>query len=155
VPLTVRREGPYGEGSLQAFVHADFQHHYFTLYEDSAHHERLRRLCAFDIVANNADRKSGHCLLGPDKLVYAIDNGLCFNVEPKLRTVVWEFADESLPRDVVAGLAGLVRRGAPRALQTLLAAEECDALLARARALLAAGRFPDGREAQGYPWPVV
>ena len=155
MPLTVHREGPYGEGSLQAFVHADFAQHYFTLCEDPAHHERLRRLCAFDIVANNADRKSGHCLLGPDQLVYAIDNGLCFNIEPKLRTVVWEFADQPLPPDVVAGLSGLARRGLPRALTTLLAPEERDALLARVRALLAAGRFPDGRDAHGYPWPVV
>jgi uncharacterized repeat protein (TIGR03843 family) len=155
VPLTIRREGPYGDGSLQAFVHADFRQHYFTLYEDVAHHDRLRRLCAFDVVANNADRKSGHCLLGPDKAVYAIDNGLCFNVEPKLRTVIWEFAGEPLPADVVAGLRKLARHGVPEALGALLAPEECDALLARARALLAAGRFPDGGEAYGYPWPVV
>src|SRR5688572_11778629 len=43
VPLTIRRDGPYGDGSLQAFVHADFAQHYFTLYEDAAHHARLRR----------------------------------------------------------------------------------------------------------------
>ena len=155
VPLTLRRDGPYGDGSLQAFVHADFSQHYFTLYEDAAHHARLRRLCAFDIVANNADRKSGHCLLGPDGMIYAIDNGLCFNVAPKLRTVIWEFADEALPDDVVAGLATLTRRGVPKALTTLLAPEEQRALLARARALLEAGRFPDGSAAHGYPWPVV
>jgi uncharacterized repeat protein (TIGR03843 family) len=155
VPLTVRRDGPYGDGSLQQFVHADFQQHYFTLYEDVAHHARLRRLCAFDVVANNADRKSGHCLLGPDRAVYAIDNGLCFNVEPKLRTVIWEFAGEPLPADVAKDLAELLRTGLPDALGALLAPEERQALLTRAGALLAAGRFPDGREAQGYPWPVV
>jgi uncharacterized repeat protein (TIGR03843 family) len=155
VPLTIRREGPYGDGSLQAFVHADFRQHYFTLYEDVAHHDRLRRLCAFDVVANNADRKSGHCLLGPDRAIYAIDNGLCFNVEPKLRTVIWEFASEPLPADIMASLRRLGRRGLPEALGALLAPEECAALLARARALLAAGRFPDGGEAYGYPWPVV
>jgi uncharacterized repeat protein (TIGR03843 family) len=155
VPLTIRREGPYGDGSLQAFVHADFAQHYFTLYEDPAHHARLRRLCAFDVVANNADRKSGHCLLGADGAVYAIDNGLCFNVEPKLRTVIWEFADEPLPTDVVAGLRKLVRHGVPKALAAWLDPEERAALLARASALLEAGRFPDGSAAQGYPWPVV
>jgi uncharacterized repeat protein (TIGR03843 family) len=155
VPLTLRREGPYGEGSLQAFVHADFRQHYFTLYENAAHHPHLRRLCAFDVVANNADRKSGHCLLGPDAAIYAIDNGLCFNVEPKLRTVIWEFADEPLPPDVAADLARLVRRGLPAPLAELLAEGERAALLARARALLDAGRFPDGSQAYGYPWPVV
>jgi uncharacterized repeat protein (TIGR03843 family) len=155
VPLTIRREGPYGDGSLQAFVQADFSQHYFTLYEDAAHHARLRRLCAFDIVANNADRKSGHCLLGPDGVIYAIDNGLCFNVAPKLRTVIWEFADEPLPADVVAGLTSLARQGLPKGLAALLEPEERSALLARARALLDAGRFPDGGDAYGYPWPVV
>jgi len=155
VPLTIRREGPYGDGSLQAFVHADFAQHYFTLYEDPAHHARLRRLCAFDVVANNADRKSGHCLLGADGAVYAIDNGLCFNVEPKLRTVIWEFADEPLPADVVAGLRKLVRHGVPKALAAWLEPDECAALLARPSALLDAGHFPDGSTAQGYPWPVV
>ena len=155
VPLTIRREGPYGDGSLQAFVHADFAQHYFTLYEDPAHHARLRRLCAFDVVANNADRKSGHCLLGADGTVYAIDNGLCFNVEPKLRTVIWEFAGEPLPADVVAGLRKLARQGVPKALAAWLEPDERTALLARASALRDAGRFPDGSAAHGYPWPVV
>jgi uncharacterized repeat protein (TIGR03843 family) len=155
VPLTIRREGPYGDGSLQAFVHADFSQHYFTLYEDTTHHPRLRRLCAFDLVANNADRKSGHCLLGPDRVIYAIDNGLCFNVEPKLRTVIWEFAGEPLPDDVVAGVTKLARHGLPKALAALLEPDERTALQARARALLEAGRFPDGGAAHGYPWPVV
>jgi uncharacterized repeat protein (TIGR03843 family) len=153
VPLTIRREGPYGDGSLQAFVHADFTQHYFTLYEDTAYHPRLRRLCAFDLIANNADRKSGHCLLGPDGLIYAIDNGLCFNVEPKLRTVIWEFAGEPLPDDVMAGVSRLARQGLPKALAALLEPDERTALLARARALVKAGRFPDGGAA--YPWPVV
>jgi uncharacterized repeat protein (TIGR03843 family) len=155
VPLTLRRDGPYGDGSLQAFVHADFRQHYFTLYEDVVHHDRLRRLCAFDIVANNADRKSGHCLLGPDNVVYAIDNGLCFNAEPKLRTVIWEFANEPLPAEVARDLKKLARHGVPEPLAALLEPPERTALLARVRALLEAGRFPDGSEAHGYPWPVV
>jgi len=129
--------------------------HYFTLVENAAHHPRLRRVCAFDIIANNADRKSGHCLLGPDASIYAIDNGLCFNVAPKLRTVIWEFADEPLPPDIVAALTMLVRAGVPKRLAALLDPDERQAVLARARALLDAGRFPDGGAAHGYPWPVV
>jgi uncharacterized repeat protein (TIGR03843 family) len=155
VPLTIRRDGPYGDGSLQEFVHADFTQHYFTLCEDAAHHDRLRRLCAFDVVANNADRKSGHCLLGPDGAIYAIDNGLCFNVEPKLRTVIWEFASQPLPPAVAKDLKKLVRQGLPPAVASLLEPDEKAALLERARALLEAGRFPDGSDAHGYPWPVV
>jgi uncharacterized repeat protein (TIGR03843 family) len=97
VPPTLAREGPYGAGSLQLFVDAEFEEHYFTLRERPEQRAALTQLCAFDLVANNADRKSGHCLLGRDGRLYAIDNGLCFHAEPKLRTVVWDFAGEPVP----------------------------------------------------------
>jgi uncharacterized repeat protein (TIGR03843 family) len=155
VPPTVPREGPHGEGSVQLFIPADFEQHYFTLREDARHHDRLRRICAFDLVSNNADRKSGHCLLGEDGTIYAIDNGLCFHVEPKLRTVVWDFADEPLPAAVRDDLARLAARPLPEALRALLAPAECAALLKRARALLRAGRFPSDTVGRGYPWPLV
>ena len=155
VPLTVRRDGPYGDGSLQEFVHADFSQHYFTLCEDTAHRERLLRLCVFDLISNNADRKSGHCLLGPDGRVWAIDNGLCFNVEPKLRTVIWDFAGTPLPGDVRDDLRRLVKEGAPASLVELLAEEECVALVGRARALARMGRLPADRGGDRYPWPPV
>ena len=58
--------GRSGSGSVQRFVDADFEQHYFTLYEDEANHDQLRAICAFDLVGNNTDRKSGHCLLGLD-----------------------------------------------------------------------------------------
>jgi uncharacterized repeat protein (TIGR03843 family) len=155
VPLTVaREEGPYGEGSLQLFVSADFEQHYFTLREDARHHDRLRRICAFDLVANNADRKSGHCLLAEDGTIYAIDNGLCFHVEPKLRTVIWDFADEPLPASMLDDLRRLVA-GLPSALAGLIDPDECRALLRRARALVKARRFPTDTIGRGYPWPLV
>ena len=49
-----------------------------------------------DVLANNTDRKTGHCLLAHGR-VWAIDNGLCFSAPFKLRTVIWEFAGESIP----------------------------------------------------------
>src|SRR5690606_34447188 len=88
VPVTVRGEGPLGPGSLQAFVEADFEQHYFTLVEDEDHHDALRALCAFDLIGNNTDRKSGHVLLGLDGRIYGIDHGLMFHHEFKLRTVI-------------------------------------------------------------------
>jgi uncharacterized repeat protein (TIGR03843 family) len=155
VPLTIRRDGPYGDGSMQEFVHADFSQHYFTLCEDAAHRDRLARICAFDLVANNADRKSGHCLLGPDGRVWAIDNGLCFNVEPKLRTVIWEFVGEPLPDGVADDLRRLVEQGLPGALTELLDADERRMLVARARRLARANRFPAEGGGDRYPWPPV
>jgi uncharacterized repeat protein (TIGR03843 family) len=155
VPPTVRRQGPLGDGSLQRFVEADFEQHYFTLREDSGHHDRLRRICLFDLVANNADRKSGHCLLARDGLIYAIDNGLTFHPEPKLRTVIWEFGGEAIPPGPRDDLRRFHDGAIPDRLAELLAPAERQALLARTRALLAAGRFPDDRDGIGYPWPLV
>jgi uncharacterized repeat protein (TIGR03843 family) len=138
VPLTVPRDGPYGDGSVQLFIAADFEQHYFTLREDERHHDRLRRICAFDLVTNNADR-----------------NGLCFHVEPKLRTVIWEFADEPLPPAILDDLKRLAAKPLPPAVRQLLAPEECAVLLKRARALVKAGRFPVDTIGRGYPWPPV
>lgn len=156
VPETiVRHDAPFGVGSLQRFVPADFRQHYFTLLEDEHHHDRLRAICAFDVVANNTDRKSGHCLLGEDGTIWGIDNGLCFHPEPKLRTVIWDFAGEAIPD----GLRGDLQRVAdqpPAALGELLGAEELRALRRRAARLADRGTLPepDGSRHQ-YPWPLV
>ena len=104
IPRTVLREGPFGIGSVQTFVEADFSEHYFTMMESrpSVHH-RFRTMATFDLIANNADRKGGHLLLRPeDDTVWGIDQGLCFNVEPKLRTVLWDFAGEKIPKHLCA-----------------------------------------------------
>jgi uncharacterized repeat protein (TIGR03843 family) len=156
VPETVERiDAPLGRGSLQRFVPADFSEHHFTLVEDPRHHARLRSICAFDVVANNADRKSGHCLLGEDGLVWAIDNALCFHREPKLRTVIWEFAGDDLPPDLCEGLAR-VAASPPPALSGLLSAPEVDAVALRASTLLRTGRFPPpDPDRYHYPWPLV
>ncbi len=155
VPLTIARDGPYGEGSLQLFVHADFEQHFFTLVENPAHHDRLRRVCVFDLLANNADRKSGHCLLGPDGAIYAIDHGLTFHVDPKLRTVIWSFGGEPIPDRLLDDVRRVFDAGLPPALAALLSSGERKVLAARARAILNAGCFPRDNSGYRYPWPVV
>jgi uncharacterized repeat protein (TIGR03843 family) len=155
VPRTILRDGPLGEGALQRFIEADFEQHYFTLREDDAHHAQLRRLCAFDLVTNNADRKAGHCLLAPDGAIYGIDNGLCFHVDPKLRTVIWDFAGEPIPEAIVGDLSRLLDTGLPAAVTALLERDEQKALVARMRALVRAGRFPEDDTGYRYPWPLV
>jgi uncharacterized repeat protein (TIGR03843 family) len=155
VPLTIERDGPYGEGSLQRFVTADFEQHYFTIRENAAHHDTLKRICAFDLIANNADRKSGHCLLAEDGAVYGIDNGLCFHVDPKLRTVIWDFGEEPIPPALLDDLRRLAAGPLPAALTGLLDAAECQALLKRTRALVKMGHFPADSGGRRYPWPLV
>ncbi|MFL6204818.1 MAG: SCO1664 family protein [Acidimicrobiales bacterium] len=155
VPLTILRDGPLGTGSVQLFVDADFEQHYFTLYEDEANHEQLRVMCAFDLVGNNTDRKSGHCLLGLDGRLYGIDHGLMFHHEFKLRTVIWEFGGEPIPEPILVAVDELVTSGLPDPLAALLDPFERDAVLARARALVRAGCFPIDETGRRYPWPLV
>jgi uncharacterized repeat protein (TIGR03843 family) len=155
VPVTVRRDGPFGLGSFQAFVDADFEQHYFTLYEDEANHPTLRAMCALDFVGNNTDRKSGHCLLGLDGRIRGIDHGLMFHQEFKLRTVIWEFGGEAIPESLLTDMVRLTDDGLPDDLAMLLDVFERDAVLARARALVNAEHFPIDETGRRYPWPLV
>lgn len=156
VPETViRPDAPLGAGSLQRFVEAEFSEHYFSLLDDPARHDALREIAGFDLLLNNADRKSGHCLLGLDGRIWAIDHGLCFHSEPKLRTVIWDFAGECLPDELIAGCASVAAE-VPHALDDLLDADERDSLRRRARALARSPRLPAPHpDRRPYPWPLV
>ncbi len=155
VPPTVIRDGPLGEGSFQWFVDADHQEHYFTIFEKRADlHDQLRLMAVLDIVANNTDRKSGHCLLGRDERVWGIDHGLCFAREFKLRTVIWEFGGESLPDEAIAPLQRLVD-AVPLEIAVLLDDLEIAAIQERADWLLQQGELPIDESGRRYPWPLV
>jgi uncharacterized repeat protein (TIGR03843 family) len=156
-PTTARADGPLGPGSLQYCVDAVADEHYFTLFDQPAHHPALRRIAAFDLVTNNADRKGGHCLADSGGHVWAIDNGLCFHAEPKLRTVIWDFAGEAIEEELLAGLEPLARGEVPGTLTGLLSEQEVSALATRAGAVRSKGRYPgpgDGL-AYPYPWPLI
>jgi len=161
VPETVARtDGPFGPGSVQRFVPTDGVSHYFTLVEDPERHETLRTVAAFDVVTNNADRKSGHILWAEGR-IWAIDHGLSFHCEEKLRTVIWDFAGTSLPPSVQADLErllGSTRTRLDAGLADLLERPERKALWERIEGLAAAGRLPTpdtDRDWPPYPWPLV
>ncbi len=157
VPPTALRDGPQGPGSVQRFVAFDPRHHFLTMHDDRP--DAFRRIALFDAVVNNADRKSGHCLLGEDGDLFVIDHGVCFHEEPKLRTVIWEFAGESIPPEAAGDLEGFGARleaGPVRErLQVLLSLAEIDAMDGRLRDLLRSGRFPEPGPGRPFPWPVV
>jgi uncharacterized repeat protein (TIGR03843 family) len=156
VPPTVEiADGPLGAGSLQLFVDADFEQHYFTLVEDPVNHPTLRRMAAFDYLANNADRKGGHCLIDSEGHLWGIDHGLCFHVQPKLRTVIWEFAGQAVNPTDLDDVRRLADEGLPDGLTGLLHSDECRALLGRARRLLEDPKLPQPRTERPYPWPLV
>jgi hypothetical protein len=157
VPATVLRDGPYGVGSVQRFVDHHPGEHYFTLAERFP--DEFRRVAAFDMVVNNADRKSGHCLLGEDGRIYLVDHGVCFSDEPKLRTVIWDFIGDPLEegaRADVRRLAGEIRGGPVRdELANLLMPAELDALAVRAESVAATERFPEPGPDRPFPWPPI
>lgn len=158
VPPTILRDGPEGEGSAQLFVRFNPERHYFTLEQE--HRDEFARVAAFDLVVNNADRKSGHCLLGEDGRVWVIDHGVCFAVEPKLRTVIWEHVGEPVPagllQDLERARAELDGGLLGSRLAPLLSNEELERLADRIDRLLAAPEFPAPEPGtRPYPWPPV
>jgi hypothetical protein len=100
VPPTVfRTDGPLGPGSFQEYLDLDFEQNYFVLREREP--DVLRRVAAFDILINNADRKALHVVCDTAGRIRLIDHGVCFHREWKLRTVIWDFAGEKLPQEIL------------------------------------------------------
>jgi len=155
VPPTVEIDGPVGPGSLQLFIPCDFEQHYLTMNGEAQFRQAFERLTAFDMVANSTDRKSGHVLLDNDGHIWAIDNGLSFHVEFKLRTVLWDFAGDPIPDDIRDDLATLAENGLEDALEGLVDDDEIDAAIGRARILINDGRFPVDHSGRRWPWPLV
>lgn len=155
VPPTVVREiEPLGVGSLQYYVDNDGSH-YFPLLETRPDlHPQFLRMAVFDLLVNNTDRKSGHVLLGPGDRVFGIDQGLCFHRDPKLRTVIWDFAHEAIPDELVAAVEPLVEE-VPGEVAELLAPEEVAALRSRASRIVRLPWLPEPQSEFPYPWPLV
>ncbi len=158
VPDTVLRDGPLGPGAVQRFVRFRPEEHAFTLLE--RHPDDFRRIVAFDVVVNNADRKGGHCLLGEDGQIWAIDHGICFAAEPKLRTVLWDFSREPVPEELLEDLSRMMSdlsEGGKLdvALRRLMEDEEVEAVRTRAGELLRTGHYPEPGPERAFPWPPV
>jgi uncharacterized repeat protein (TIGR03843 family) len=155
VPPTIIRDGPLGEGSLQWYVDADHQQHYFTIHEARPDlHDTLRGFAVFDLIANNTDRKSGHILIDSDDHLWGIDHGLCFAAEFKLRTVVWEFGGEEVADDLLAAVEPIAR-AVPLDVAALLTDDEVEAARERAAWILEHRMLPVDQSGRRYPWPLV
>jgi uncharacterized repeat protein (TIGR03843 family) len=165
VPETVLREdAPAGVGSLQRFVPHDPDIHYFTLRDtdDEALRVQLVTMAVFDLVIDNADRKGGHVLLESRRAglprVRGVDHGVSFNVAPKLRTVIWDFADTPVP----CGMRADLRRLADgfddtldARLRSLLTRDEVDVVRDRVERLTELEVLPPPRGRHPYPWPLL
>jgi hypothetical protein len=160
VPPTVfRQDGPAGPGSLQLFVDHNPDFHYFNFTQEER--ERLRPVALFDIVINNTDRKGGHIFFDDDDHIWLIDHGVCFHVQPKVRTVVWDFANQPIPEGCQQQIRTLKDKLEPgqetrQELSEYLSQKEIQAMIARIDGLVQAGVFPGPSDRRySYPWPPV
>ncbi len=154
VPVTVYREdGPYGPGSLQQYIEYDIEYHYFNFSVEDK--QKLRPVVLFDLLANNADRKGSHIFFEDDTHhLYAIDHGICFHEEHKLRTVLWDFAGQAIPDELLAPLSSTGNWST--LFERYLSPKEIEALMLRAEELCESKVFPrplGGRRA--YPYPPI
>lgn len=154
VPFTTLREdGPFGAGSLQQFIEYDPEYHFFSFSEEDR--EFLKPVVLFDMLCNNADRKGSHVFFenGTHKL-YAIDHGICFHEDDKLRTVLWDFSGQKIPQDLLAPLSGI--KSLFPSLEPFLNRRELSALSKRADSILKKGVFPrQPRDRRAMPWPPL
>jgi uncharacterized repeat protein (TIGR03843 family) len=155
VPPTIRRDGPFGDGSLQLWIDIDPTVDVVAMVvEDDP---RLRRIAVFDAAVNNTDRKGGHLLPTTDGRIFGVDHGVTFSMVPKLRTVLWGWRGTSFAPDELAGLARLaeaLRGDLARDLAGLLSRGEIAATRRRVDGLLETRRFPLPRpDWPAIPWP--
>jgi hypothetical protein len=156
VPPTVMRDGPFGEGMVQAFIEPDPAVDVVAWI--NLDDPRLRRMAAFDAAINNTDRKGGHILpVDGGKHVYGVDHGVSFSTVPKLRTVLWAWRGQAMGPDELDGLRR-IRTALDGDLGTelgrLLSRAEVRATVRRVDALLASGRFPlPSPTWPAIPWP--
>ncbi|MHB8189326.1 MAG: protein kinase family protein [Ferrimicrobium sp.] len=155
-PIVIREDLPFGPGSLQVCIDADFTLHYFDFIKDPSLTERLIQFAAFDLIANNADRKASHLLLDPEtRELYAIDNALCFHPLPKLRTVIWELGGAPI-NEVDLTVFDRLATTVPDELCDLMTVAEQKALQRRCRILADTRVLPEvSEDRRPYPWPIL
>jgi uncharacterized repeat protein (TIGR03843 family) len=154
VPFTTLREdGPFGAGSLQQYIDYDAEYHYFSFSEEDR--QRLKPVVFFDLLCNNADRKGSHVFFEKDThQLYAIDHGICFHEEDKLRSVLWDFSGQKIPETLLATLPGI--EGLLPSLEPYLSPRERLALCVRAESIRKRGVFPrQPRDRRAMPWPPL
>jgi uncharacterized repeat protein (TIGR03843 family) len=160
VPPTVyRKKAPIGPGSLQLYIEHDPEVHYFNINEDDR--QRLRPVALFDLLINNADRKGSHILFDADHHLWLIDHGICFHTDDKLRTVIWDFANQTIPTHLTEELKSFRSKldsdnNLISQLRALLKPQEISALARRADYLISLRRFPQPNpEERSFPWPPL
>jgi uncharacterized repeat protein (TIGR03843 family) len=192
-PTVWRETGPFGQGMAQAWVtpdgggemepggglvdvvdrgqvpegwlevidaHGDGGRPVTLVHADDAD---LRRMCVFDSVVNNADRKGGHVLHGRVQdgaglSTYGVDHGVTFSEDEKLRTVLWGWAGTALDdgmSDDLDRLLDALEGDLGVELSELLTRREVARTKQRVMRRLREGAYPlPGDGWPSLPWPA-
>jgi uncharacterized repeat protein (TIGR03843 family) len=157
VPPTVLRDGPFGPGMIQLWIATDEDVDVRQLIRGGS--AQLRRIAVLDAVINNGDRKGGHLLPTSSGHVFGIDHGVTFNVDEKLRTVLWNWAGEVLEeseREVLEQLRTALDGPLADRLADLLTGAEVRRTRHRVDRLLRTGCLPmPSRDWPPVPWPAM
>jgi uncharacterized repeat protein (TIGR03843 family) len=152
VPPTVLREGPYGPGMVQLWCEPDEE--IDVVQFSQSDNSLIRAMTLFDVVINNGDRKFGHILPISMGELKGCDHGVTFNVENKLRTVLWQVAGSPFNESEKVLLTKATDLFAGALLEELISPEERSASIERIRELIGVGCFPfPSEEWPAIPWP--
>lgn len=156
VPLTILRDGPYGFGMVQQWVDIDESTDLAKFF--ATDHPQLRSMALFDAIINNTDRKIGHLLPVDGETVFGCDHGVTFHVDDKLRTVLWQWADEPFTTEEIALLKkaqSSLSGELGQLLTPLLTEQEIAQTIRRVADLLSSGTFPlPNPDWPAVPWPA-
>lgn len=159
IPHTIVRDGPYGLGSMQLFIESNPEITYFDLRENML--AEFETFAVFDVIANNGDRKGGHCLLDNDGSLWSIDHGLTFHRAFKMRTVMLEYWGKTISENIANDLKSLIQKDTlphnnlRETFSTLLSTGEIDALLKRVEIIVDRREIPIMDPSRDVPWPYI
>ena len=155
VPLTILRDGPFGQGMVQQWIDIDESIDLEDFFRER--NEQLRKVAIFDAVINNTDRKIGHLIPDAEGSLFICDHGVTFHEDDKLRTVIWQWAGEELTqqeRETLQNLLSAIESDQISELKSLITESEISALKYRIERLVSEGKFPTPNpDWPAIPWP--
>jgi len=114
----------------------------------------LRKIAISDLILNNADRKASH-ILKKDNNYYAIDHGLTFHADEKVRSIFWGWSGLSFDENEIAFLQRARLVWETIEYRSYISDNEHAVTFERIQRVLDAGIFPPiPNDRNVLPWPI-
>lgn len=152
VPTTILRDGPYGVGMVQEWQEPNPEIDIVDIAQSE--NEHIRKMAIFDVIINNGDRKFGHILPISTEAIFGCDHGVTFNVDNKLRTVLWQWRGTPYRSEELEVFSKAIEFARSGDLIDYLTDEELNAMVNRCAEQITSGLFPQPSEDwPAVPWP--